>query len=189
MAQPIDGAGLDERAQAQIASVREALANRSHPERLSPLVAPAAFDRAAWDRDPEAYLRVIEPGRVYQTAQPGKDVPVLVPIGPVLARIRALSSTTLAVRAPAGAPVSWTSGDLGAFENRLTSITVRANDQGVAAVTFTASPGTSALAHVLVGSPLATGQVHFTVDVIGGAEVNTPPATPGEPATILPVTP
>ena len=176
--QPVDAAGLDERAQAQVASVREATTNGTHPERVSPLIPPAAFDQQAWARDPESYLRVSEPGRVFQTATPGPDVPVLVPSGPVMARIRALGTTALVVRAPAGAPVSWTSGDLGAFDNHLSSITVRADDQGLARVTFTAISGTAASAHILVGSPLASGQVRFTVDVIGGPETSAPPASP-----------
>ena len=117
----------------QAASVGEALKNRNHPERLSPIITPAPFDLAAYQRNPQAYLNVIEPGRVFQVAQPGPEVPRIAPLSPLAVAIPQGSSTPLQVRVPPGMPVTFTSFDLGRFaENQLTSITVAANDQGVA---------------------------------------------------------
>jgi len=55
--------------------------------------------------------------------------------------------------------------DLGTFSNGLTAITVRADEEGVAKATYTASGGVIADVSVLVGSPLASGQVSFFVFV------------------------
>jgi len=159
----------------QVASVLEAARSGQHPERLSPWIIPKSFDAAAYRQNPKAYLDVVEPGRVYGTAEPSKTVPVLKPSGGQFFRLEQKQTTTLAVRSvPAKAPVTFTSFDLGAFENGLTSITVAADDQGVAQVKFTAIPGTVADVNILAGSPLASGQVKFTVYVEPPAVASTP---------------
>src|SRR5690606_10279160 len=73
---------------------------------------------------------------------------------------------SLRVRAVPGAPVTFTSLDMGAFQNRLASITVRADGEGVAVARFTGTPGTLGLTNVLAASPLTSGQQHFTVSVL-----------------------
>ncbi len=62
-------------ANVHVASVVEAIETGKFPERLSPLVAPAPFDREAFQKDPASYLNIVEPGRVWQVAQPGAGVP------------------------------------------------------------------------------------------------------------------
>ena len=74
--------------------------------------------------------------------------------------------------------MTFTSADLGRFENQLTSITVAADASGVAKVKFTASPGTINTVRILSGSPLATGQVEFVVQV----EPPAPGTVPGSNA-------
>jgi hypothetical protein len=71
----------------------------------------------------------------------------------------------LAVRTRPGAPVSWLSTDLGSFDNRLVSMTVAADAAGVAEARFIATPGVAGRVTVLAGSPLASGQVRFVIDV------------------------
>ena len=159
--QPVQGD-----ANPQAASVMQALQDGRHPERLSLMIPPKPFDPAAYARDPQAYLDVVEPGRVFQTAQPAAGVPHLEPVGATAARLKSGASTTLAVRAAPGAPVSWAALDLGSFANQLNATTVRADEQGVARVEFTATPGASHTLRVLAGSPLASGQITFVVDVL-----------------------
>ncbi|MFO0755759.1 MAG: hypothetical protein U0359_04680 [Byssovorax sp.] len=68
--------------------------------------------------------------------------------------------------APAArAPVTFTSFDMGAFDNGLASMTVQADAAGAASVAFTATRGTIDSVHVLAGSPMAVGQVQFLVQV------------------------
>jgi len=70
------------------------------------------------------------------------------------------------VRATPGAPVTFTSFDLGQFENQLTSITVRADDKGIATARFIGSPGTINDVNILVASPVNSGQAKFAVNVV-----------------------
>ena len=71
----------------------------------------------------------------------------------------------LKVAASPGAPVAFASQDLGQFENSLTSITIAANEEGVAEAVYTASGGTIDLVQILAASPMASGQVQLTIDV------------------------
>ena len=152
-------------ANAQVASAVEAVKTKSHPERLSVLAAPKPFDSEAYRADPASYLNVVEPGRALQPKQPG----------PGVARIRAASAThvtiaqgegtVLRVQALPKFPVTWTSWDLGQFTNKLTSITVEADENGWAETQFSATPGTIADVHILCASPVTSGQVRYTISV------------------------
>ena len=157
----------------QVRSVAEALRDKNHPERLSPLLPPKAFDPAAYRQNPKAYLDVVEPGRCFQAAQPGKDVSKLQPLSPQLQEVAQGQSVTLRVRAAPKYPISFTSFDLGKFQNELTAITVDANDQGVAEVKFFGTPGTINECNILVASPVSSGTAKFVVNVTkpgGGGE-------------------
>jgi hypothetical protein len=152
-------------ANANVASVAEAARTGKHPERLTPLMAPKPFDAAAFRANPQAYLDVVEPGRVFQSAAPGPAVPVLRSKGTASFEIPRGGTCPLMVITAPNAPVTFTALDLGTFPNQLTSITVVADAQGVAATTFAATGGVIADAAVLAGSPLASGQVKFQVFV------------------------
>ena len=149
-----------------VASVAEALRDKNHPERLSPLIPPKPFDREAFQRNPRAYLDVIEPARVFQTAQPGPGVEVLRQLSPRFPQIKQGESTKLRVKAVPQAPVTFHSFDLGRFaENQMTTVTVQANGEGIAEAEFVGSAGTYNNVDILAGSPLTTGQVKFVVYV------------------------
>ena len=150
---------------ANVASVAEAARTGKYPERLSPLMAPKPFDPATFAANPQAYLDVVEPERVFQSAEPGVDVPVLSAKGTASYEIPVGGSCTLAVVTKPGAPTTFTALDLGTFQNSLTSITVVADAQGVASATYSASGGVIADAQILAGSPGASGQVKFHVFV------------------------
>ena len=151
--------------QAQAESVKEAVRTGRHPERLTPLVEPASFDRAAYRRDPGTYLDTVEPGRALQPGEPGPGVPDLAIVGADTVRVAELGSVVLAAQAVPRAPVSFTSMDMGAFPNGLTAITVQADDAGVARVQFTAIAGTVYESKVLVASPLAVHVRTFIVQI------------------------
>jgi hypothetical protein len=157
-----------------VASLVEAFREKKYPERVSPLVEPKKFDLAEFEKDPNVYLHVIEPGRVFQTAQPGPGVSVLRPAGPRIHRVLEGGSVKFRVQAVPGAPVAFSSFDLGQFSNQLTSITVRADKQGVAEVDFLAAPGPYVDMHVLAGSPVTTGQVRFIINVLSPDVVEAP---------------
>lgn len=150
----------------QVKSVDEGLANyQKFPERLTPLITPKAFDQAAFDANPEVYLQTIEPGRVFQNAQPGPGVPRVNRLSPYRQIALQGDWVELSIRAQPGAPVTFTSFDLGQFENELASITVQADSNGVAKTRFVGSSGTINDVNILAGSPTSSGQVRFVVHI------------------------
>lgn len=150
---------------AQRASIVEAVRTGTHPERLSLLIAPAPFDVAAYLRDPAAYLNVIEPGRVLQSADPAPGVPPLEVVGPDLVTIAELGTATLTVRTVPRGPASFASLDMGAFANGQSAITVQADDQGIAQTTYTATRGTIAQSRISVSSPVASGTRGYRIEI------------------------
>jgi len=158
--------GIRPDANANAASVAEAARSGRNPERMSLLIAPKPFDPAVFSANPQQYLDVIEPGRVFQSAQPGVGVPVLEIKGVGSRQIPVGGSCELTVSTAPQAPVTFTTMDLGTFSNGLTTITVRADATGEARATYAASGGVIAEVKILVGSPLASGQVKFHVVVV-----------------------
>ena len=63
------------------------------------------------------------------------------------------------------APVTFTSFDGGAFQNLLTSITVQADERGLASAQMTGTTGVLGDVHILAGSPVDSGQARFVVNV------------------------
>jgi len=147
-------------------ALAEAHRTGTNAEATSPLLAATPFDAEAFAKNPTPYLQQSIPGRVFQTAQPGPGVPVLGARGPATHEIPHGGSCDLTVRAPAGAVVTFTTFDLGLFDNGLASITVQANADGVATARFTATGGVAGDVHLLAGSPQASGQVKFLVGVL-----------------------
>ena len=149
-----------------VQSVAEAYQTGEHPERLSPLVAPAPFDETAFRKDPQAYLNVIEPGRVYQVRKPGKGVPVLMAHEAELFHCVPMGEVRLAVQALSHAPVTFLTSNGGIFrESKLNSVTVQADAEGVASATFYANPGATHDCPVIVGSPMCAANVTLIVRV------------------------
>lgn len=167
-------------ANAHTKAAAAALANDDHPERFSALVRPAAFDLAAFKANPASYLNIVEPGRVFQSAQPGPGVPKLYPGSPQRQHIRQGATAKLRVAVPPGSPVTFTSFDAGAFSNKLTSITVQADPKGTAETEFTATPGTIANVHILASSPVTSGRARFVVNVLS-ATGGTPRVAAAQP--------
>lgn len=158
-----------------VALVAEALRTHEHPERLSALIAPKPFNREAYLNDPNGYATLVEPGRALQSATPGPGVPKLAAVGPTVFSTTQDGELILRVRTQPGMPTTFTSFDLGRFRNQLASQTVIADAQGVAAVAWTAGPGTIDAVRILAGSPVASGQVTFDVQVAHSVAVNAAP--------------
>ncbi len=152
-------------AEANLRSVVEAAQTGLHPERLSPLIPPAPFDPEAFVRDPQAYLDIVEPGRVFQSADEEDALTSLEPEGPVHLETVPRGSVRLSVKGEPLSPVTFTSFDRGAFENDLGSITVLTDATGAASVRFIATVGTIDDVNILSASPLTVGQVAFRVTV------------------------
>jgi hypothetical protein len=157
---------VDPEANESVAQLVTQLESRDTPSAFSSFAPPAPFDLKSYQDDPKTYLAKIEPGRVFAPAQPADDVPVIRAEGKRFHRLKQGESVRLRVAAAGGVPVAFGSQDLGSFENKLSSITVAADEKGIAEATFTATGGTIDLVQVLAASPTASGQVQFTIDVI-----------------------
>lgn len=147
------------------AALADAHRTGQHPEQTSPLLAPPPFDAEVFAKNPAPYLTQSVPGRVFQTATPGPGVPVLASQGRATVEMPHGESRDLAVKAPPGSPVTFTTFDLGTFANGLPSITVVAGPDGVATARYAAVGGVVGDVHILAGSPQASGQVKFHVSV------------------------
>ncbi len=126
---------------------------------------PEPFDQEKYDADPKTYLDQIRPGRVFQSAQPGPDVKRLTSISDPFISILQGDAVQLKIQADPGAPVAFYTPEIGTFENRLKSITVAADEEGVATAKFTLGRGSSGLVNVLAASPVHSAQVKFTMKV------------------------
>jgi hypothetical protein len=148
----------------QSAAIKQAIAHDRHQERLTPLLLSPAFDAAAFNADPAAYLALVEPGRIWQSAEPGASVPAL--SSPDSTRRTMVQGGTVALRARTAPnmPVTFASLDGGTFGNGLACISVRANGAGLAQAIY-ASPDRIGHMRVLAASPVATGQVTFRIAV------------------------
>ncbi len=159
----LPGVAID--ANPQVAAVAAAIKEQRNPEQVSSLVRPRPFDPAAFQADPQKYLDTVEPGRVFAVLQPGADAPAIRRVSRRYQQINQGEVVAVQVAAPVGAPVTFTSFDAGQFENQLTSITVIADEDGVATARFSGTSGTISDVNILAGSPLAAGNVSFVVDV------------------------
>lgn len=151
---------------AQVASVRNAQAE-GHLERLSVNGRPTPWRAAEYVRDPLGYLSVVEPCRIWQSADPESADALATPDGhtAVLVNLAPLASQNLCVQTWPGYPATLTSYDRGTFQNGLTSITVQADAQGVATAVFTATAGTTDTVRIHAASPVTAGQVQFRIHI------------------------
>lgn len=173
-----DTPGVSADANGSVVLAAEAVRTGGYPERLSVAHAsPSAqsFDPRKFDEKSDAfdqeyrdkYVMTPEPGRVWHPAQPGPGVPRIRPLMPTFVKVNQGEDITLRVSGEPGQPVTFTSFDLGRFENLLTTITVVADSGGVAEASFQGPPGTVDDVNIMAASPVMSGQVRLTVNVIG----------------------
>ena len=155
-------AALELSAHPSVAKVHEKLKSGNHKS-MSLHSEAVAFDPQAYETSKKGYLDDYVPNRVFQTAQPTDGVPALSATSSTWQQMVSGESIRLEVTSTPKLPVTFLAMDLGAFENKLNVITVEANGQGVATVTYTATPGTIGRSHIIAGSPGASGQVSFEV--------------------------
>jgi hypothetical protein len=157
----------------QTAAIAKAQNAGSHPERVTALAVPPAFDPAAWETDVayrSAYLAVSEPGRVWQTAPPAADGIALRAPGGAQRTAKQGEPVALTVIGRAGEPISFTSFAGGVFsESEANAVTVQADADGKATAHFVAYAGATDYCAILAASPRCIGQIHFNVRIENGA--------------------
>lgn len=151
----------------------EAVATKTHPERLTCAILPAAFDAKKWAEDAAykaEYLRVPEPARCYQSAQPQKSVKQIALACPAYIETKQGSPVELRVRATPGMPVTFTSFDAAMFTSgsgntgsQLTTQTTVADENGIATATLLATPGVIDDCRVIASCPMNAGLAKIIV--------------------------
>ena len=136
----------------------------SHPAK-NQLVPAEAFNEENYLRDKQAYLSQIRPGRIYQTKPVGEDTTPLTNESPRYSEVIQGESVILKVKATPGFPVTFHTQQLGEFNNRLKTISVEADADGVATAVYSAVSGVSGLVRITAASPVHSGQVRYIVDV------------------------
>lgn len=122
------------------------------------------FEREEYLKDPRAYLDLVRPARVFQSAQPGPNVPRLASQTEFFQEIIQGESVLLEVKVEPGLPVTF-HAPLGEFDNRLKTITVAASEDGVAKVKYHAVSGVQGMMNIMAASPVHSGQLKFLVNV------------------------
>lgn len=130
------------------------------------------FDAKAFNENPKKYVDEFDPFRVFNPAQPGEGVPVLVRASKKQNSIKQGEVVALSVKAPHRTPVTFTSFDGGTFTNKLPSICVLADDKGIARADFVSTTGVVSGCKVLASSPMTTGVVDFQIGVARPASMD-----------------
>lgn len=158
----------------QVAAVAKVILNRKEDPKkyasaVSVLGKPTVFEADRYRDDNQyrkKYLETVEPSRAFNPAQPGDGVARLGSLSPREQDLVQGEKVFLRISAAPKSPVSFTTTDLGFFDNQLTSITVESDESGVAEVSFLATTGVIGRSNVIVASPQSSGQVRFAVNVI-----------------------
>ena len=157
---------VDPETNANTKSIKQAIGNKDLAYRLSSMQPAPPFDREAYEKNPQKYLDEIAPGRINQSLQPGPRVVSIKRKGKYLNTLVQGESVVLAAKVEPQMPVTFHSPRLGNFENKLTSITVRADETGIAKATYTASAGTHGEIDLRASSPVHSDVARWLVDVV-----------------------
>jgi hypothetical protein len=161
---------IDPNANPSTRSVAEAFGKKELAHRLSVLIPPPPFDRETYSKDLQTYLDTVEPGRVFQNLPYGPGVAPIERKSPYFYEVLQGETVVLEAKAEPGMPVTFYSNRLGQFANLLGTITVAADENGIARAEFKASDGTRESVEILAASPVNSGQVRYLV------KINPPPA-------------
>lgn len=137
--------------------------------RLSAIGDVETFDAGRYQKDAgyrKAYLSRPVGARVFAPAQPGSAVSHIKRTSPRYVRLIQGETAILKVKSVPSMPVTFSSFDLGRFQkSQLTTVTVEADEKGVATATFESPQGSAGDITVVAASPVATGQVRFLVNI------------------------
>ncbi len=151
---------------AEVAGLVEEISGLN-PEKtaISSFFQPQEFDREQYAENPKSYLEKIRPGRVFYPAQPGPDVNPIASKSKPFVDVLQGESAVLEVQAEPESPVTFYTGAVGEFPNKLTTYTVESDENGIATANYTATAGTAGLLEILAASPVNSGQLRFRVNV------------------------
>ena len=145
--------------------IKEIQGGNRKPEAVSTYTLAKDFDLKTYQKDPQAYVKKIRPGRVYEPAQPKEGVTRIDSESPYYRKILQGESVIFRAKVNPGAPVTFYTPAVGEFQNRLTTQTVVADENGIAKATYKAGPGTLGVTDVMAASPVHSGQLRYVLNI------------------------
>ena len=137
------------------------------------MVPAPKFDRKTYRANPQAYLNEIAPGRINQALPPGKDVKPIKRVGNYFVDgVLPGESVKLKVKTEPRMPTTF-KAQLGAFENRLSTITVAANENGIAEVDLKIDGGIQGELEVKAASPVHSDNARWLIEVVAPSTIKT----------------
>ena len=164
-------------------SLKEAVGKKDLAYRFSSMLPPPKFDRVAYQKDPQKYIDEVAPGRINQVLPASKDTVPIKRDGRYISRLIQGESVQLKAKVEPGMPVTFHSPKLGNFQNKLTSVTVRADENGAATATYTASGGTRGEIDIRAASPVHSDHARWVIEVVHPQQRPTSNSTPASKAT------
>ena len=126
---------------------------------------PEPFDLEEYQKDPHKYINDVVAGRVWQPMKPSPNTPSIQRVGRYRHRVIQGESVILEVQATPGMPVHFASERLGQFENQLPTITIKADENGLATTTFKLSSGTRDYVDLVASSPVHSGYARWLIEI------------------------
>ncbi len=158
--------GIEKDANPAAKSIAEAIKNPELAYRLSNMLPAPEFDRAKYEADKQAYLDEVVPGRIWQSATDESKAAKIKRVGEYGHQVLQGETVVLTAEAEPGMPVTFYSPRMGQFENLFPTITVAANEKGIATAHFKAAGGTRGEIDIIASSPVRTGLARYLVEVI-----------------------
>jgi hypothetical protein len=147
-------------------SVAEAIGNPALAHRLSVMIPAPEFDLEAYRAAPEDYLNVVEPGRINQYLQPAEGLVAIRRTSKYFHEVLQGETVVLEAKVSEDHPVTFYSNRLGMFQNKLPTITVAPDSNGIARAEFLVSAGTQGDIEVFAASPMHSGRARFLINVV-----------------------
>jgi len=132
--------------------------------RLSTMASIPAFDADEYLANREAYLEDIVPARIWQSSG-DKSAKKIIRKNYFYNDMLQGETIELKVEVAPRSPVTFHSNNLGQFPNKLTTMTVESNEEGLAVIPFLATQGTYGEIDILAASPSRRNRAHFVVNV------------------------
>ena len=154
-------------ANANAKSIYAARQNKKLQYRFTSMQPAPKFDRKEYQSNPQKYLDEVVPGRMNQSLPPSRDVVPIKRVGKyIYDNVLQGESVKLRVQVEKNMPVTFQSNRLGQFENQLSTMTVAANDDGIAEVDFKLSGGTRDSIDVRATSPVHSHDARWLINVV-----------------------
>ncbi len=148
----------------QTRSLKASRFTKDAGKQYSALIPATKFDRKKYEANPDSYLSKVEPGRIWESLPPGTGKPIQRKGKYFHEVVRGESVIVRAITEP-GMPVHFYTNSIGQFDNQLSTITVKADEQGIAVARYRTTSGQLGDVDLFAASPVRSGRTRYLVRV------------------------